>query len=90
MENALPLFDEAFDVACSVLFIMLLFSFIYLFIYHLKYTYIYYLYIYFFLCRSFDSKNKFTQADDGPIVNSTVIAFHPDTGKIMHQWGAKT
>ena len=52
-----------------------------------------YLYIiiphFFLIYRSFDADNRFTQADDGPIANNTVLALDPQTGKLLHQWGTK-
>ena len=38
-------------------------------------------------CRSFHSDNSFAHADDGPILQKTVVEFDAETGRVINQWG---
>jgi len=36
---------------------------------------------------TFDQRNNYRQRDLGPIKTDTILIIHPQSGKILHQWG---
>lgn len=44
--------------------------------------------IYFIISSTFNESNVYQNLDKGPIIEDTILVLEPQTGSVLHSWGA--